>query len=117
MHLILTADAAGMAGSSTSMLLMLALMFAVFYFFFIRPENKKKKTVEEMRNSLSVGDEITTIGAMTGKIVQVTEDTVTFETGEDRVRIQIKKWGVSTTAKMEAAEAAARAAKSKGWRK
>jgi len=99
------------AGGSTMM--MLVLMFAVFYFFFIRPENKKKKKVEQMRSSLSVGDEITTIGAMTGKIVQVTEDTVTFETGEDRVRIQIKKWGISTTAKMEAAEAAERAAKTK----
>ena len=108
MH-FLSAEAAG-AGSA-SMLVMLALMFAVFYFFFIRPENKKKKTVEEMRNALSVGDEITTIGAITGKIVQVTEDTVTFETGEDRVRIQIKKWGISTTAKMEAAEAEARASK------
>ena len=111
MNLILTAEA-GAAGG-TSMLFMLVVMFAVFYFFFIRPENKKKKTVEEMRSSLSVGDEITTIGAMTGKIVQVTEDTVTFETGEDRVRIQIKKWGVSTTAKMEAAEAEARAAKTR----
>ena len=88
-------------------------MFAVFYFFFIRPENKKKKKVEDMRNSLSLGDEITTIGGMTGKIVQVTEDTVTFETGEDRVRIQIKKWGISTTAKMEAAEAEARSSKGK----
>ena len=108
MNLFLTADA---AGGSTSMLIMIVLMFAVFYFFFIRPENKKKKQVEEMRSSLSVGDEITTIGAITGKIVQVTEDTVTFETGEDRVRIQIKKWGISTTAKMEAAEAEARASK------
>ena len=115
MNLILSAEAVG--GSSASMLVMLVLMFAVFYFFFIRPENKKKKTVEEMRSSLSVGDEITTIGAMTGKIVQVTEDTVTFETGEDRVRIQIKKWGVSTTAKMEAAEAEARAAKKRGIKK
>ncbi len=106
MNLFLTADAAA-AGGSFSMILMMVLMFGVFYFFFIRPENKKKKTVEEMRSNLSVGDEITTIGAMTGKIVQVTEDTVTFETGEDRVRIQIKKWGVSTTAKMEAAEAEA----------
>lgn len=115
MNLILSAEAVG--GGSASMLVMLVLMFAVFYFFFIRPENKKKKTVEEMRSTLSVGDEITTIGAMTGKIVQVTEDTVTFETGEDRVRIQIKKWGVSTTAKMEAAEAEARASKSRGWKK
>ena len=117
MNLILTAEAGAAAGGSASMLIMLVLMFAVFYFFFIRPENKKKKTVEEMRSALSVGDEITTIGAMTGKIVQVTEDTVTFETGEDRVRIQIKKWGVSTTAKMEAAEAEARAATIRGRKK
>lgn len=110
MNLFLTADA---AGGSASMLIMIVLMFAVFYFFMIRPENKKKKQVEQMRSSLSIGDEITTIGAITGKIVQVTEDTVTFETGEDRVRIQVKKWGISTTAKMEAAEAEARAAKGK----
>ena len=101
------------AGAGSSSLLMICLMIAVFYFFFIRPENKKKKKTEEMRSSLSLGDEITTIGGMTGKIVQVTEDTVTFETGEDRVRIQIKKWGISTTGKMEAAEAEARAARGK----
>ena len=110
MNFILTADAAAGSGS---MILMLVLMFAVFYFFIIRPENKKKKKTEEMRNSLSIGDEITTIGGMPGKLVQITEDTVTFETGEDRVRIQAKKWSISTTAKMEAAEAEARAAKSK----
>ena len=109
MNLFLSAEATGAMGSST--LIMIVLMFAVFYFFFIRPENKKKKQVEQMRSALTVGDEITTIGAITGKIVQVTEDTVTFETGEDRVRIQIKKWGISTTAKMEAAEAEARASK------
>ena len=112
MNLILT-GASSTAGAGGSTILMLVLMFAVFYFFFIRPENKKKKKVEDMRNSLSLGDEITTIGGMTGKIVQVTEDTVTFETGEYRVRIQIKKWGISTTAKMEAAEAEARNKKKK----
>ena len=112
MTLFLTSDAA--AGGSGSMIFMLIAMIAIFYFLMIRPENKKKKKTEEMRNSLSLGDEITTIGGITGKIVQVTEDTVTFETGEDRVRIQIKKWGVSTTAKMEAAEAEARAAKTRG---
>ena len=111
MNLILTGASTAGAGGST--ILMLVLMFVVFYFFFIRPENKKKKKVEDMRNSLSLGDEITTIGGMTGKIVQVTEDTVTFETGEDRVRIQIKKWGISPTAKIEAAEAEARTNKGK----
>ncbi len=86
-------------------LIMILAMFAIMYFLMIRPESKRKKKAEEMRNSLSVGEEITTIGGLTGKVVQVTEDTITFETGEDRVRIQTKKWAVQTTAKMEAEEA------------
>lgn len=105
MNLLLAAN--GTAAGGSSMIIMLILMFAVFYFLIIRPENKKKKKTEEMRSSLSLGDEITTIGGITGKIVQITEDTITFETGEDRVRIQTKKWAISTTAKMEAAEAEA----------
>ena len=110
MNSFLTVDA---AAGNTSMILMLVAMFAVFYFLIIRPENKKKKKTEEMRNSLTLGDEIITIGGIIGKIVQITEDTITIETGEDRVRVQLKKWAISTTAKMEAAEADARAAKSK----
>ena len=107
MFLFLTenAAAAGAAGMG-SMIPMIVIMFAIFYFFIIRPENQKKKKTEEMRNSLSLGDEITTIGGITGKLVQITEDTITFETGEDSVRIQTKKWAISTTAKMEAEEAA-----------
>jgi len=105
MSIFLEEAATSAGGSSLSMLIMVVIMFAVFYFFVLRPENKKKKKAEEMRNSLSLGDEIITIGGMIGKIVQITEDTITFETGEDRVRIQIKKWAISTTAKMEAEEA------------
>lgn len=112
MDLVLTTTATAASGSG-SFIIMIVLMFAIFYFLIIRPENKKKKKTDEMRSSLSVGDEITTIGGMVGKIVQVTEDTVTFETGEDRVRIQTKKWAISTTAKMEAAEAEARNKKRK----
>lgn len=100
-----TAAAAG--GSMFSLLIPLILMFGLMYLLIIRPENKKKKKAEQMRNELSLGDEITTIGGITGKIVQITEETITFETGEDRVRIQVKKWAISTTAKMEAEEAAA----------
>ena len=92
-------------GSMLTLMLPLVLMFVLMYFIMIRPENKRKKKAEEMRNSLSLGEEITTIGGITGKVVQVTEDTVTFETGEDRVRIQVKKWAIQTTAKAEAEEA------------
>ena len=95
----------GMGGSMMAMLLPMLLLVVFMYFVMIRPENKRKKKAEEMRNNLSLGDEITTIGGITGKIVQVTEDTITFETGEDRVRVQVKKWAIQTTAKMEAEEA------------
>ena len=105
MTMFLEAATTSTGASGMSMLIMVVIMFAVFYFFVIRPENKKKKKTEEMRNALSLGDEIITIGGMIGKIVQITEDTITFETGEDRVRIQTKKWAISTTAKMEAEEA------------
>ena len=96
---------AAAGGSMLTLMLPLVLMFVLMYFIMIRPENKRKKKAEEMRNSLSLGEEVTTIGGLTGKIVQVTEDTVTFETGEDRVRIQVKKWAIQTTAKVEAEEA------------
>ncbi|MBE6913770.1 MAG: preprotein translocase subunit YajC [Ruminococcaceae bacterium] len=89
--------AAGTAGGSSSYsgLILLVVMLVVFYFVLIRPENKKKKKAEEMRNNLSVGDKITTIGGMVGKIVNVSGDLITFETGEDRVRIQVTKWAIS----------------------
>ena len=83
-------------------IVMLVIVFAVMYFLMIRPENKKRKQAEEMRNNVALGDEIVTLGGMTGKIVQVTEETVTFETGEDRVRIQIKKWAIQTNERAEA---------------
>lgn len=78
---------------------MFVVLIAVFYFFLIRPENKKKKKLQSMRDSLSVGDEITTIGGIVGKIVSIKDDLITFETGEDRVRMQVTRWAISTTGK------------------
>lgn len=89
-----------------SYIIMIVLMVGIFYFMLIRPENKKKKEAQLMRDELTIGDTVTTIGGMKGKIVSVKDDTITFETGEDRVRIEIAKWGISTTGKMEAAQAA-----------
>ena len=85
----------GGAGGGASGIILLVVMLVVFYFFLIRPENKKKKQAEAMRNNLSVGDKITTIGGMVGKIVDISGELVTFETGEDRVRIQVTKWAIS----------------------
>ena len=79
------------------MIPILVLFVAVFYFLMLRPEQKRKKQAAEMRAALKAGDEITTIGGIVGKIVNVKDDFVTFETGEDRVRIKVTKWAISST--------------------
>jgi len=79
-----------------TMIIVIVAMIAIFYFFMIRPEKKKKKALADMRDSLSVGDSITTIGGILGKVVSVDGDKVTFETSEDRVRVQVAKWAIST---------------------
>ena len=55
-------------------IVLLVLMFALLYFFMIRPENKRKKEAQQMRASLKVGDNITTIGGIIGKVVSVDEE-------------------------------------------
>ena len=95
----------GATGSSASMIIILLLFFVLMWFFVIRPEKKKQKKIEAMRNALSVGDEIVTIGGVMGTIVHITEDDITIETSEDRVRVQFKKWAVSSNVRAEAAEA------------
>lgn len=77
-------------------IVLLVLMFALLYFFMIRPENERKKQAQAMRDSLTVGDEITTIGGIIGTICAVKENTIVIETGADRVRIEFTKWAVST---------------------
>ena len=78
-----------------SIILMVAVI-GLMYVMMIRPENKRKKQAEEMRNSLKKGDKITTIGGLKGKVVAINDDTVVFETSEDRVRMEITKWAVSS---------------------
>jgi preprotein translocase subunit YajC len=79
-----------------SMLIMLLVMVAVMYFMIWRPESKRKKQAEEMRSSLKKGDQITTIGGIMGRIVHVTDETIVIETSDDRVRMELAKWSVST---------------------
>ena len=83
-------------GSMFSLIATFGLMIVLFYFLLIRPEHKRKKQVNEMRSSLQVGDEITTIGGVVGKIVSIKDDVIVIETGADRVRVELARWAVST---------------------
>ena len=79
-----------------SFIIMLVLMLAMLYFFMIRPENKRKKEAQNLRDSLKVGDVITTIGGIVGTICKVDESTIVIETSADRVRVEFTKWAVSS---------------------
>ncbi len=67
----------GLIGGFLPLIIVLVLM----YFMMIRPQQKQQKKLANMRSALSVGDEIVTIGGIKGKVVMVSEDTVTVKSG------------------------------------
>ena len=77
------------------MILMLVGLLVVMYFVMIRPQKKQEKEQNDMRNNLAVGDEITTIGGIIGKIVSSKEETCVIETSHERTKIRILKSAVS----------------------
>lgn len=85
---------AGAGMESLGTFLMIPILLLVLYFFMIRPQRKQEKEVNAMRNSLQVGDEITTIGGIIGRIVSIKEETCMIETGHDRTKIRILKSAV-----------------------
>ena len=88
------------AGDPTGQLIttvaMIGGLVAVFYFLMIRPESKRKKAAAQMRRDLIVGDTITTIGGITGRVIIIKDDTLTLETGPDRNKIVIMRWAISS---------------------
>ena len=106
-----------------STMIMLVLMLALMYFMLIRPENKRKKEAEQMRAALKAGDNVTTIGGITGTVVDVKEDKFVLETSADRVRIEFAKFALSENhtavarAQAESKKAKEQAAKEKAAKK
>ena len=77
----------------------LIILIAVIYFLMIRPQRKKDKAINEMRRSLTVGDEIVTIGGICGKIVKTKDETIVIQVGSDRVKLEMMRWAVSSITK------------------
>ena len=68
-----------------------AVVILVFWLFMIRPQKKQEQKDNEMRNSLAVGDEVTTIGGIIGKVVSVKGETCVIETTKDKTKIRFLK--------------------------
>jgi len=90
----LTQDAAANPMQLYGTLIMVVAMLAIFYFLMYRPQKKQEKQVNEMRNSISVGDEITTIGGIIGEVVSIKEETLVIETSKERTKIRILRSAV-----------------------
>ncbi len=84
--------------STIGMIAIWVVVIVAFYFFFMRPQKKKQKQEEELRNNIEIGDDITTIGGIVGRVISVREDDDTFilETASDRTRMRFKKWAISS---------------------
>ncbi len=96
------------------MIIMMVALFAAMYFFTIRPQKKQQKKEQELRDNTQIGDEITTIGGICGRVVAVKDDTVVIETGSDRNKIKFKKYAIqvnlTANEKLQAEREAAKAA-------
>jgi len=100
--LTLTSSTAAATGGTTQSTIIMVVIYAAFigllYLIFFRPQAKKKKKEEKMRKSVLIGDEITTIGGIVGRVVGIKEDSdsIVIETGTDRNKMRIKRWAVGS---------------------
>lgn len=87
------------------------ILLLLFYFFLYRPQKKREKEEFEMRKSVDVGDTITTIGGIVGRVVDVKDDDIiVLEVGAARTKIHFKRWAIRSKDTLEAAKASAKKA-------
>ena len=83
-----------------SIFLIMGVMLVAMYFLMWRPNKKKEKQAAELRNSLEVGDEVTTIGGIVGRVISLKEDTFVLETAGERSRLRFKRWAIQEVNKL-----------------
>ena len=81
-------------GEILGTLVPIILMVAIFYFLLIRPQRKRDKAERDIRNSIQVGDEISTIGGFIGKVVSMKDETLVIETSADRTKLKLYRWAI-----------------------
>lgn len=92
--------------SMLPMLAVMAVFFVIVYFLMIRPQKKRDKELANMRNTLEVGDTVTTIGGIIGIVASVKDDTVVIETGGERTKVRFKRSAIAEVEKLNIEEPA-----------
>ena len=100
MGVVMTSTQAAGAASTIYMIVMLVIMFALMYFLMIRPQKKEQKRVTAMLNDMEVGDAIVTTGGFYGVIIDITDEDVIVEFGNNKnCRIPMKKAAIAEVEK------------------
>ena len=81
-------------GAIIAQFLPFVVLIVVFYFFLIRPQRKRDKQERDMRNSIEIGDEISTIGGFIGRVVSIKDDVLVIESSSDRTKLKIYRWAI-----------------------
>ena len=102
---IFLADAgvSGLAGMGMGgMLIYLVVIFGFLYFVMMRPQRKEKKRMQEMLANLAIGDAIMTNGGFFGVVIDISDDTVIVEFGNNKnCRIPMQKAAISQVEKAD----------------
>ncbi len=95
-NLFLMAEAAPSNGGGTWVLLVyVALIGAMMYFMIIKPQKKQKKQQQELMSSMAIGDSVLTTAGFYGIIIDMTDDTVIVEFGNNKnCRIPMQKQAI-----------------------
>lgn len=94
--------------SYLSLFFTLGLMIVLLYFMIYRPQKKQEKKDAEMRKNLEIGDQVTTIGGVIGRVVAIKDDSFVLETGSDRVKIRFTKTAIGAVEKLNMDDAASK---------
>ncbi len=70
------------------------LFLGIMYLLFFLPQRRREKKTKQMLEALRVGDEITTIGGISGKVLSMKDDELTIETAVEKTKINVKKWAI-----------------------
>ena len=88
-----TANTAPTGGFDFTWIIMIVLLVGMF-FFMSRSNKKKEKEAADMRDNLQVGDEVTTIGGIIGKVISIKEETFVLETTKAKTQIRFLKGAI-----------------------
>ena len=83
----------------------LVVLFGIMYFLMVRPQKKEQKRIQAMLNDMAVGDSVVTTGGFYGVIIDMTDEDVIVEFGNNKnCRIPMRKQAISEVEKAEQAE-------------